>query len=102
MIYTAPSNVSSPRDFISNVQVFFDGGANSFSLARVEWEGTSRIAVRWNIARREWDTPEKISNQRVCVGMPSSHGYPVWFILPDEILDRDSKIWKKINEEICY
>lgn len=83
MRYHDPSTVLSPRDMVSNVRVIFDGGNNSFSLATIEWDGTDCLAMRWNIALREWDDPEKINNNRICVGMPSSRGYPVWFILPD-------------------
>jgi hypothetical protein len=87
MRYITPQNVTSPRDFVQNVQILFDGGNESFSIARLEWEGGSCIGIRWNIARREWDDPSKQSDERECVGMPSSRGYPVWFVLPNEIRD---------------
>ena len=87
MRYKPPIDVTSPRDFVRNVQVLFDGGAESFSVARLEWKEGTCIGIRWNIARREWDDPSKQSDERQCVGMPSSRGYPVWFILPNEIGD---------------
>jgi len=33
-----------------------------------------------------------------CVGMPTSHGIPVWFILPDEMFEPDSDIGKALYE----
>ncbi len=99
MKYTPPSTVTSPQDYISNIRVIFDGGVDSFSVAKLDWEGEPRIAMRWNVARREWDDPEKQSGKKVCVGMPSSHGYPVWFVLPDELASKDSDIWKQIESE---
>lgn len=100
MRYVRPDDVTSPTDFVEGVQVIFDGGPDSFSLARVQWEGKECFAMRWNIARREFDNPEKQMERKVCVGMPSSHGYPVWFILPDELLDRSSEIWNMIQKTL--
>lgn len=103
MEYTPPQEVTSPRDCIDNVQVIHDGGlgegdeAKAYSVATIEWEGVSCLAIRWNVAQREWEDPEKVSGERVCVGMPSSRGYPVWFILPKEILDADSDVRRKID-----
>jgi hypothetical protein len=98
MIYVNPNAVKSPSDFIENIQVIFDGGENSYSLAKAEWEGRECFAIRWNVARREYDDPEKQADRKICIGMPSSHGYPVWFILPEDLLDRNSEIWQRIEE----
>jgi hypothetical protein len=98
MDYIRPNQVTSPQDYISNVRVLHDGGENSFSIAMIEWEGNDCFAIRWNVARREWDDPEKQNENRHCVGMPSSHGYPVWFVLPDEIIDTRSGVWNIINK----
>lgn len=84
MKYYDPNSVQSPKDYIENVTVLFDGGPESFSIAFLEWEGGEAYAIRWNIARREWDDTDKIRETKICVGMPSSHGYPVWFVLPSE------------------
>ena len=99
MNYPSPNTVISPQDYISNVRVIYDGGESSFSLARLDWEDEPRVAMRWNVARREWDDPEKTSGRKKCVGMPSSHGYPVWFVIPDELLDRDSAICKLLADD---
>ena len=100
MKYAPPSTVTSPQDYISNINVLFDGGDDSFSVAKLDWEGKPCIAMRWNVARRERDDPDKISGAKVCVGMPSSHGFPVWFVLPDEIVNKDSEIWKLIESKL--
>lgn len=98
MKYFKPEEVKSPQDFISSVTEIYDGGKDSFSLAKVVWEGEDCLAIRWNVARREWDSKEKINGEKKCVGLPSSHGYPIWFILPKEIVDRNSDVWKKIDK----
>lgn len=82
MIYHAPNTVISPQDGVRNIRVIFDGGEESFSLARIEWYGDECLAMRWNVSHREWEVPEKVNEMRRCVGMPVSHGLPVWFILP--------------------
>jgi hypothetical protein len=97
MNYTAPANVIGPQDYVSNVHVIYDGGQDSVSIARLDWEGNQVFAMRWNVARREWDDPDKASGSKVCLGMPSSRGYPVWFVLPDEMLNPDSEIWQHIR-----
>ena len=97
MNYTKPQDVTSPQDLVSNIRVIFDGGDNSISIAKIEWEGDDCFAARWNVARREWDNPEK-QQGKTCVGMPTSHGYPVWFILPEELLNRNSEAWKAIEK----
>jgi hypothetical protein len=92
------TNVISPRDCISNIRVIFDGGDGSltsrgaYSIAQLDWKGKNCYAIRWNVAHREWNDPEKISGKKTCVGMPSSRGYPVWFILPDDFVKREKDI----------
>lgn len=97
MNYVPPSHVVSPRDCVSHVRVLFDGGEDSVSIAEIEWEGENCFAARWNVARREWDDPEKQTG-KTCIGMPTSRGFPVWFVLPDDLLDQESQAWKAINE----
>jgi hypothetical protein len=104
MITIPAGNVTSPKDCVSNIRVIYDGkdgslpGTHPFSLALLDWEGKTCFAIRWNVAQREWDDPQKNSNNRTCAGMPTSRGYPVWFILPDEIIKQDSKIWSLIRD----
>ena len=80
MTYTLPQAVTSPRDYIKKIHVIHDGGDRGYSVAKLEWED-----------------PDKVSGQKVCVGMPSSHGYPVWFVLPEDILNKESEVRKPID-----
>lgn len=82
MRYVKAADVVSPRDFVRNVNVIFDGGLHSFSIAELEWEGEECFGMRWNVARNEWDRKDKQNGSSICLGMPTSHGIPVWFILP--------------------
>lgn len=86
--YYYPSQVTSPRDCVSNVVTVFDGGigANPFSIALVTWNGDVRTGMRWNVTLREWDDTNKGSGSIMSVGEPNSRGYPTWFILPNELL----------------
>jgi len=96
--------VVSPKDFIHIIEVIDNGEEDSYALAIIDWEGEKQLAIRWNVARREWDDPEKINERKTCVGMPSSHGYPVWFVLPNEflseIMDKNSTLFKQIKSSI--
>lgn len=87
MRYWDPQKVTSPKSFVKKVKVIFDGGETSYSLAEVTWEDqeTPSIGIRWNVARREWDDLNKLNGNKIAVGMPTSRGWPVWFILPDDI-----------------
>ena len=103
MLYTLPSNVRSPKDCVSNINVIFDGGTaspNHFSVATLDWDGCPCLAMRWNVGQREWDDPEKQNNQKVCVGMPVSRGFPVWFVLPDDFFKENSDVWKLIKGKL--
>lgn len=95
MRYYNPSEVTSPRDHVSNVRVLFDGGVRSVSIAEIEWDGDDVFVMRWNVNNREWNDTEKLKDKKICVGMPSSRGYPVWFVIPaaqrrdiDDIINR--------------
>ena len=92
MRYKPPDTVTSPRDAISNVEVLYDGGDDSVSVARITWFGNEVLAMRWNIALREWDDPEKINEHKICLGMPVSSGFSTWFILPDEMFESNSEL----------
>ncbi len=96
MNYRKPENVLSPRDTIREVKVICDDGENSISVAKIKWEDKEVTGVRWNVSMREWDDQDKI-NGKECLGMPISTGHPVWFIIPNELFDKDSELWKKIE-----
>lgn len=93
MIIHDPAKVISPRDFIDNVKVLFNGWDGSppnqgahYSVAVITWDGVECIGIRWNVSEREWNNPDKIAHRQICVGEPNSRGYPTWFILPDSFL----------------
>jgi len=103
MQYKAPNAVTSPKDCVSNINVIFDGGVippTHFSVAKLDWDGDPCIAMRWNVGQREWDEPDKQNNQQICAGMPVSRGYPVWFVLPKELFDENSDVWKQIKSKL--
>src|SRR5258708_5904998 len=99
--YIPPCAVVSPRDLVSNVHVILDGGSE-LSVATLNWgkHQQPRIAIRWNIAQREWEDPDKKSGKTVCVGMPTSRGHAVWFLLPKDFPSKDSRVRRAI-ERAC-
>lgn len=100
--YINPADVISPKDLISNVEVLFDGGNESFSMARLTWYGTDGCyAMRWNVSNRELDNEQKANGNIPCIGLPQSHGHPTWFILPEVIKDYIDDIKKQERERIC-
>ena len=82
MKYFKAVDVIFPKKYVANVNVLFDGGLHSFSIAELDWEGGKCFGMRWNVARNEWDREDKQKGRSICLGVPTSHGKPVWFILP--------------------
>jgi hypothetical protein len=76
MSYVDPKTVLSPKGSIADIEVIYDGGENSWSLARMKWDDTPVIAMRWNGGSNDG---------RPSVGNPQSRGYPTWFVVPDEV-----------------
>lgn len=74
--YCDPKTVLGPKDRVSNVRVLYDGGANSSSVAQLDWEGKPGVAIRWN--GNSEDQP---------LGSPQSRGHPFWFLVPEEFAD---------------
>lgn len=78
--YILPQAVVSPRENLRHISVLFDSGDEGWSAANVEWreqgddEWVPALAIRWN---RSHTGSHK--------GHPLSRGYPVWFIVPDEL-----------------
>ena len=84
MKYNRPDLVRSPRGYAKHITPLYDGGEESFSIAILEnCDGNHNIGIRWNVSEKEWDDSRKTEEGMVCVGMPQSRGYSVWFILPD-------------------
>jgi hypothetical protein len=106
-IYHLPQDVLSPRALISSVTVLYDGGVNidhPYSIAKLVYGGNECIAMRWNISEYEWDNEEKEKGNIRCLGLPSSRGYPTWFIIPTgfllDILSGNSEVSNIINSEL--
>ena len=85
--YHNPNTVTQPGNIISNITVLHDDGEKGFSLARLDCEGVQHMAMRWNVARKEYDDADKQAGKVKCTGAPSVHGVPSWFILPRELFD---------------
>ncbi|WP_187477728.1 hypothetical protein [Amniculibacterium sp. G2-70] len=94
--YRDPKTIYSPRDMITDVDVIFEDH-DTVSIAKIKWNDSNVIGIRWNIALREWDDTDKMNGTKECLGLPISRGYPTWFILPDQILDKNSDIRKAID-----
>lgn len=98
-MYVDPADVTSPKDRVREVKVLYDGGEESVSVVSLRWGDEESIGMRWNVANREWDD-EKLKEEKTCVGMPSSRGYPVWFILPKDLFDSQSDLNKAIKYKV--
>lgn len=84
MKYNRPDQVRSPRGYAKHIKPLYDGGEEGFSIAILEdCNGKHNIGIRWNVSEKEWDDRRKTEEGMICVGMPQSRGYSVWFILPD-------------------
>jgi hypothetical protein len=79
MSYVEPASVLSPKSSVRSVDVIYttkNGGYGGWSVARIGWENTESVGIRWNGSD---DTPG--------IGSPQSRGNPTWFILPEELHD---------------
>ena len=84
MNYNHPNQVRSPRGYAKKITPLYDGGEEGFSIAILEdCNGNHNIGIRWNVSEKEWDDSRKTEEGMLCVGMPQSRGYSVWFIMPD-------------------
>ena len=83
MNYNHPDQVRSPKGYVNHIKLLYDGGEEGYSIAIIEdCDGNKNIGIRWNVSEKEWDDIRKTKNGMVCVGMPQSRGYSVWFLLP--------------------
>lgn len=79
MPYIDPKTVITPKARIRDVRVVFDLGVQneeSWSVAELTWDESQTIGIRWNGDPR---------GKRK--GTPVAHGYPTWFIVPEELRD---------------
>jgi hypothetical protein len=72
---TDPNDVTSPRARWRLIAVLFcsDQKEDGWSLAVGQWDGKSRLAIRWN------------GNRQHPKGNPISRGQPTWFIVPEQL-----------------
>ena len=85
--YHDPNTVVHPKKFIKKATVLYDGGAEGFSLAMIDWDGVEHIGIRWNVAIKEQADADKQTGLVICTGSPSLNGVPSWFILPRELFN---------------
>ena len=84
MNYNHPNQVRSPRGYAKHITPLYDRGEEGCSIAILEdCNGYKNIGIRWNVSEKEWEDSRKTEEGMMCVGMPQSRGYSVWFILPD-------------------
>ena len=75
MGYVDPKSVLAPRDRISEVTaVLYDGKEDNVSIVILQYDGKPRLAIRWN------------GNDEEKLGFPSVRQYPVWFLVPDDLV----------------
>ena len=74
MAYVEPATVLAPKASVRSVEILYSTGNGGWSVARVGWEGSERVGIRWNGAE---DCPG--------IGNPQSRGNATWFILPEEL-----------------
>ncbi|HEX4030639.1 MAG TPA: hypothetical protein VHX20_09775 [Terracidiphilus sp.] len=74
-MYHDPKAVLSPRERVKSVDVVFDKGPvdHSWSVARLEWDGSTVVGIRWN------------GDSRSTKGLPQARGNPTWFVIPKEL-----------------
>lgn len=77
MSYTPPDMVKSPKGRIKDLEVIYNGGEESWSLAKMKWDERNAIGIRWNGGSEDKKFPG--------IGNPQSRGVPTWFILPEEV-----------------
>lgn len=80
--YRNPLDVISPKGLVEDVELLFDGGSSSYSIVTLNYDGSPAIGLRWNVSDHEQMDDEKINGSKECVGIPQSHGFPIWFIIP--------------------
>jgi hypothetical protein len=77
MAYISPETVQSPKGRVADINVIYDKGPStqSWSIAKLKWDGDDAIGIRWN------------GDEEHLVGTPQSRGKATWFIVPKEIVD---------------
>ena len=76
MAYIDPETVDSPKAHWMLRRVLINHGDGAWSLAKGTWDGDEVYVIRWNGSSNEPG-----------MGNPQSHGYPTWFVSPDDIAE---------------
>jgi hypothetical protein len=84
MAYIEPATVVAPKASVRSLEILHSTGDGGWSVARVGWEGTGRLGIRWNGAEHGPG-----------IGNPQSRGNATWFILPEEF---ERAILEKVDE----
>ena len=74
MAYIEPATVLAPKASVRFVEILYSTGNGGWSAARVGWEGSERVGIRWNGAEHGPG-----------IGNPQSRGNATWFIVPEEL-----------------
>ena len=64
MAYCDPNIVKSPRKYVSNLSIIYDGGEVSWSLSKMLWNEDPAMGIRWN------------GNEESPLGILQSRGIP--------------------------
>ena len=59
--------INSPRDIVNTYKVVYKNIEERWVIVALRWDDKPRLGIRWF-----WDTN----------GMPNSHGYSTWFLIP--------------------
>jgi len=89
MAYISPETVQSPKGRVADIDVLYDKGPSpqSWSIAKLKWDGVDAIGIRWN------------GDNDHLVGTPQSRGKATWFIVPKEIVDTVVSAAKALKEQ---
>ncbi|WP_159648391.1 hypothetical protein [Erysipelothrix aquatica] len=70
MTYIKPQDVGGSA---TNVRVLYDGGADGYAVAIINWKGSDVYAMRWN------------GDDNKPGGFPLFGKTSLWFVIPEEI-----------------
>lgn len=93
--YIDPRQVDSPKRYVSNVRVVYDGGADDCAVAELDWDGQPGIGIRWNG-----------NSETQPLGNPQSRGYAQWYLVPqpfqDVVLERARELAPDRDLDAAY
>jgi hypothetical protein len=88
MRYIRPQDVTAPKSHLELIRILDEGGEGTTAVGLGWWHEKKRgkprsrvvLLLRWN----GWNDP--IGEESV-VGVPSSRGYPTWFVLEEKFYE---------------